>query len=210
MSKDLNPQKALIFRIVHRDNMPSVLDSGLHCRNSRTLDPGYVGIGNPELIDKRHHRIVPRPPGGTLSDYVPFYFTPFSPMLYNIKTGYGGIRKRSNDEIVILASSLLTLNEKKLPFLFTDRHAYLAAAQFYSDLSSLDQIDWTILQKRDFKRGSDDVGKFERYQAEALVHKHLPIDALLGIACYNDVVASSLKAHLAKRGLTVAVATKPT
>ena len=91
MSKDLNPQKALIFRIVHRDNVPWILDHGLHCRNSGSADPNYVEIGNPDLISKRNHHSVPKPPGGTLSDYVPFYFTPFSPMLLNITTGWGGI-----------------------------------------------------------------------------------------------------------------------
>src|ERR1035437_6684336 len=73
MSKDLNPQKALIFRIVHRDNVPWILDHGLHCRNSGNVDPNYVEIGNPDLISKRNHHFVPKPPGGTLSDYVPFY-----------------------------------------------------------------------------------------------------------------------------------------
>jgi ssDNA thymidine ADP-ribosyltransferase, DarT len=109
MSSDLNAQKALIFRIVHRDNVPWMLDNGLHCPNSSIKDVNYVSIGNPELIGKRASRCVPCPPGGTLSDYVPFYFTPWSPMLYNIKTGWGGIRKRPNEEIVILVSSLRRL-----------------------------------------------------------------------------------------------------
>lgn len=210
MSQDLNPQKALIFRITHRDNIPWVLDNGLHCRSSKTTDPRYVEIGNPELIGRRSHRVVHCPPGGTLSDYVPFYFTPFSPMLLNIKTGYGGIPRRGNEEIVILASSLHRLQEKQVPFLFTDRHAYLAAAQFYSDLARLDQIDWPLLQKRDFKRDPEDIDKVERYQAEALVYKRLPIDALLGMVCYSDSVESSLKAQLAERSLTVNILTKPT
>ncbi len=30
-SQTLNPQKALIWRIVHRDNIPWILDNGLHC-----------------------------------------------------------------------------------------------------------------------------------------------------------------------------------
>lgn len=209
MSQDLNPKRALIFRITHRSNMPWVFDHGLHCRYSETLDPNYVDIGNPELIDKRSHHPVQCPPGGTLGDYVPFYFTPFSPMLLNIKTGWGGIRKRANEEIVILASSLHTLRERNVRFLFTDRHAYLQAAQFYSDLARLDQIDWSILQNRDFRKAPDDLGKFERYQAEALVHRYLPIDALRGIVCYSDSVASELKAQIAKRGLTLAIATKP-
>jgi hypothetical protein len=159
---------------------------GLHCKNSQTRDRNYVDIGNLDLISKRDKHPVGPAPSGTLSDYVLFYFTPFSPMLYNIKTGRGGIRKRENREIVIMVSSLHRLTEKGVTFLFTDRHAYLVAAQFYSDLARLDQIDWDMLQRRDFKNDPDDPSKKERYQAEALVHKHLPIEALSGFVCYND------------------------
>ena len=69
----LSPTKALIFRIVHRDNLPWTLDNGLHARNGVKCDPNYRCIGNPELIDKRSRRVVEVHPGGTLSDYVPFY-----------------------------------------------------------------------------------------------------------------------------------------
>jgi hypothetical protein len=99
------------------------------------------------------------------------------------------------------------LQTPKIPFVFTERHAY-PAAQFYSDLALLDQIDWTILQKRDFKLDDKDPTKGERYQAEALVHRHLPIDALLGMACYTPSVAACLKSHVATRGLSIPVAAK--
>ena len=68
MSTNLNPQKTLIFRIVHRDNVPWLLDHGLHAQNGRLVDPHFRNIGNPDLIDKRARRVVPIPPGGTLSD----------------------------------------------------------------------------------------------------------------------------------------------
>lgn len=209
MSKDLTPEKALIFRIIHRDNVPWILDNGLHCKSSNVLDPNFVEIGNRDLISKRDKHPVAPPPSGTLSDYVPFYFTPFSPMMYNIKTGWGGIRQRNNDEIVIMVSSLRTLQAKHIPFLFTDRHAYLVAAQFYSDLARLDQIDWDMLQRRDFRNDPDDPSKKERYQAEALVHKHLPVEALSGLVCYNDDVLKSLNAALAQRNRTMTVVKKP-
>jgi hypothetical protein len=90
----LKPENGLIFRIAHIDNVPWILDHGLHCRNTPERDPNYVEIGNPELIQKRTHRVVPIPPGGVLSDYIPFYFTPHSPMLLNIKTGHNGITQR--------------------------------------------------------------------------------------------------------------------
>lgn len=71
-SQTLTPEKALIFRITHRDNVPWILDNGLHCQSSEILDPGFVGIGNPELISLRPHRHVDISPGGTLADYIPF------------------------------------------------------------------------------------------------------------------------------------------
>src|SRR5687768_4190447 len=90
MTANLNPEKALIFRIVHIDNVRWILkNGGLYCRNSGKRDPKYVNIGDPELIQKRAVRTIPIPPGGTFSDYVAFYFTPFSVMAYKIKTGHG-------------------------------------------------------------------------------------------------------------------------
>jgi hypothetical protein len=86
-------------------------------------------------------------------------------MMYNIKTGRGGVRKRGNQEIVILVSSLHRVAQLQLPFLFTDRHAYLKTAQFFSDLGDLAKIDWQILQRRDFKHDPENPGKFEQYQA---------------------------------------------
>jgi hypothetical protein len=208
MIRDLRSDKAFIFRIVHRNNLAWVLQHGVHCRSTPNADPAFVDIGNMELINKRNGREIPLPPGGTLSDYVPFYFTPRSPMLYNIKTGYK-VRQRPNEEIVILVSTLYKIREVGLSFLFTDRHAYLQTAEFHNDLARLDVIDWDILQRSDFKRDNDDLGKFERYQAEALVHAHVPIAALVGIACCNESVAVDLRAQIAAAGIDLKVAATP-
>lgn len=203
MSKELlNPEKALIFRIVHKDNIGPILEDGCHCRS--TMDgKKYMEIGNSELIQKRVARAVPSDPGGTLSDYVPFYFTPYSPMLYNIKTGYNGVPQRPMQDILILVSSLHHLKDKKIPFVFSDRHAYLRTAQFSNDLADLDWIIWPSLQIRDFKR--DDADKFEKYQAEALIHKHVPLIGLLGIACYNDEVKSDIEVASGKHKAAIKV-----
>ena len=184
---NLNADKALIWRIVHRDNLPWLLAHGLHCRSAAEQDPNYLNIGNIELIDKRAHRVVPLAPGGTLSDYVPFYFTPFSVMMMNIRSGRS-VAQRANDEIVILVSSVHRVRAMGIPILFTDAHAYPPATRFFDDPASLGEIDWGILQARDFKRDLDDPRKLERYQAEALVHRHLPVQGLLGIVCYTDAL----------------------
>ena len=209
MLTDLRPDKAYIFRIVHRGNLAWILQHGIHARSARLADPDYVDIGNPDLIGKRKGRSVPAPPGGTLSDYVPFYFTPRSPMLLNIKSGFHGVKQRSNEEIVILVSSLFKFRDSKLKFLFTDRHAYVQTAEFHSDLARLDVIDWRILRDSDFKRDNEDLGKFERYQAEALVFQHVPVAAFLGIACCNSGVAARLQAQVTAAGVGLKVAATP-
>jgi hypothetical protein len=108
----------------------------------------------------------------------------------------------------MMVSSLHRLSEGGVQFLFTDRHAYLVAAQFYSDLERLDQIDWDMLQRRDFKNDPDDPSKKERYQAEALVYKHMPVDALSGFVCYNDDALNAVTAALTARRLTTKVIKK--
>ena len=209
--KDLNPQRARIFRVVHISNLPSILDhGGLQCQNSADRDPAYVNIGNSSLIDKRMRRYVPIPPGGPLSDYIPFYFTPFSIMMYNIKTGYGGITRRDNTDIVMFVSSIHRLDELGVPFVFTNQHAYAVDTEFYNDLQHLGEIDWQLLQRRDFKTDDNDPGKQLRYQAEALIHKYMPLKAILGIVCVNDVVRGSLESLLDQRSIELAVRSMPT
>ena len=204
-SQTLNPQKALIWRIVHRDNIPWILENGLHCGNSQVQSPHWVHIGNPELTDKRASHPVAVGAGGYLNDYVPFYFTPFSPMMKNIHSGYGGIKQRPNDEIVILVSNLYKVQAMGLPFVFTDGHAYYAWSNFYTNLADLGKIDWPILQARDFRRDPNDPAKFERYQAEALVHKHCPIQALEGMVCYTENTKALLDNWLRERNLNMSV-----
>lgn len=206
---NLNPEKALIWRIVHRDNLPWVLDHGLHCKNSDVQDPNYVAIGNADLIDRRSHRVVPVAPGGMLSHYVPFYFTPFSPMMYNIYTGRGEVAQRRNEEICILVSTLHKVQQLGLPFVFTDRHAYPQLAKYFNGVENLNEIDWPLLQARNFKRNPDDPEQIERYQAEALVHDHLPVTGLVGIICYTDAVKNNLDRQIQERNLKMDVRVMP-
>ena len=130
-------------------------------------------------------------------------------MLYNIKTGHNGVTKRPMQEIAILVSSLREVHKQGITFVFSDRHAYLQAAEFYNDLDRLDQIDWPRLQARDFRRDPDDPGKVERYQAEALIYQHLPLAAILGIICYRDEERIKIEEECGKLRVAKQVLYKP-
>lgn len=210
MSAKLNPDKALIFRITHRGNLGWILRHGLHCASSAVLDPNFITIGHPQLIAKRPQRMIPIPPHGNPSDYIPFYFTPWSPMLLNIKTGYNGIQRRTNAEIAIIVTSLYQLARMNIPFVFSDRHAFLASARFSAAVADLPHwIAWDILQARDFKADPEHPETFERYMAEALIHRHLPISACLGIVCHDQASAAPVRTQLAQQEFELPVHVKP-
>jgi hypothetical protein len=210
MPLDLTPERGLLFRITHVANLPWLLANGLHCANGDAADPNFVAIGNPDLIGKRTGRAAPVPPGGGLSDYVPFYFTPKSPMLLNIKTGWNGITQRPNEDIAILISSCRAMRENGAAVLFTDRHAYTATAAWSGNPDDLaTMIDWDILRRHDFARDDLYPDKMERYQAEALVHRHVPAGALHGIGCVSEAVKPAIEAQIRAAGVALDVFVRP-
>ena len=210
MPLDLTPKLGLLFRITHVANIPWLLANGLHAPNGAMADPNFVAIGNPDLIDKRTHKRVPVPPGGTLPDYIPFYLTPKSIMLLNIKTGWNGIKQRPNGDIAILVSSCAEMAKSGVAMLYTDRHAYTATASWSDKAADLaTMIDWKILREHDFARSDDYPDKKERYQAEALAHRHVPPGALLGIGCVDDPIKRAIETYVGVAGLKIRVVVRP-
>lgn len=184
----LTPDEALIFRVTHVNNVAWVLEHGLQCKASTVQDPSFVTIGHPELIQRRPLRPVPAGPRGTLDQYIPFYFTPLSVMLYNIRTGWNGMTRRAPQELVFLVASLRTLHRAGIAFVFSDRHAFLLWAKFETSLDELVHLPWTYWQRRDFKHDPNRPEKKERYQAEALIHRYMPAEHIDAIVCSDEHV----------------------
>lgn len=196
----INQEKALIWRITHIHNLEWILDSGLYSGNSDKKSKNWISIDNQTIIERRNKIRVPLTPYGVLNDYISFYFTPFSPMMLNIHHGRG-VKQQENEDIIILVSSLNILTKMKIPFVFTDGHACYSWSNFYSKLEDLDKINWTILQNRDFKRDQDNPKKFEQYQAEALIYQSCPIEAIIGIICFNEKIKKYIENELSIRNL---------
>lgn len=201
----ISPERALLFRITHRDNVAHLLRHGMQCRSSTVFDSNFVTIGNPDIIDRRKGWPVDVPPGGVLADYVPFYFTPRTPMLYNIVTGHNGLTLRMRSEIVVLVTSLDRLEELELPYVIADRNAVLVSATFTSGRAGLAGLRWDNWQGSDFKRDDGDPAKIEQYQAEALVHKSLPPSALRAIITYDSGTQATVAQAVSDAGLSTPV-----
>lgn len=130
-------------------------------------------------------------------------------MLLNIKTGYGGVRKRENEEIVIIVSSIDLWVQNNVRFLISDRHAYIDYAEFSDNKAGLAKIDFDLLRSKNFKRDPERPDKFDKYQAEALARSHVPVDAILELVCCNPTQVARLQSIVMPHHPNLDVTCKP-
>lgn len=177
-----------VFHITHVANLASMAEHGLLC-DSSVVDLGepprsiaYVGIKAIRAATE-----VLCGPGGTLADYVPFYFAPRSPMLYTIHRGNVPGAEGEQHNIVHMVFSADELFEA-YECVFTDGHAIMGLSNFYDDLAHLDQIDWEVMKAQYWSQ--DGTGEMRRRrQAEFLVHGHVPWSMVRAIGVHDAKVA---------------------
>jgi hypothetical protein len=200
-----------IYHITHIRNLPLILQHGcLWCDNEKAakqLNP--VGIAHEHIKRRRAARIVPVSRGGTLADYVPFYFAPRSPMLYTINRGNVEGYREGQRPVLHLVSSTERVEASGLPFAFTNGHAEMLPSSFYEDLADLDKIDWKIMKATFWNDTPEDGNRKWRRQAEFLVHNHFPVGLIAGIGVISQKMVESVKQILAETEHQIQVAARP-
>ena len=111
--------KTFVFRIISIQNLEIELTKGLFCKNAGKNDKGYVSIGSQEVIGRRDTAIVKCYPDSVVNDYVPFYFSIRTPMLYNIITGHG-VPKKPQEDIIYLCCKLTELATDDFQWCYTN------------------------------------------------------------------------------------------
>jgi hypothetical protein len=142
-------------------------------------------------------RKVPLEPGGVLSDYVPFYFAPRSPLLYAIERRNADY-KGGQQPIIHLVSSAEAVSGWKpaIDWMFTEGHAGVAFSRFFDRLDDLDRVDWGVMRGRYWADTDDDPDRVRRRQAEFLVHKFFPWTLVSEIGVCNTAIAEKVQGIL--------------
>jgi hypothetical protein len=188
----VEPEKIDVYRIIPIENLESDLRNGLFAKNYAPEDPGRTIIGNAEIILERDNREVPCFPGTTVNDYVPFYFSTRTPMLYNILTGRG-VPKRNQEDIIYLCCSLKDLT-KNSQWCFTDGNAAKKLTKYYCILKpGIPEIDWEAVQSTDFRMETDHGDRIRKKHAEFLVKEHVSPNKIHSIIVYNEGVKSKVE-----------------
>lgn len=203
-------KKIGIFRIIPIENLESDLQNGLFARNSASYDVMRKDIGNKEIIEERNNRVVKCFPGTVVNDYVPFYFSVRTPMLYNIKTGKG-VPMRFQKDIVYLCGKLIDFANDEFQWCFTDGNAAKKITRFFNNISDLDRIDWRSIISTDFRtdNADGDEDRIRKKHAEFLVKDHVPTNRVKAIAVFSQQVKLEVEKIVENCTLKIPVIVKP-
>jgi hypothetical protein len=174
------PDVVWIYHITDLENLPKILDSGGLLSDKAVAGLGHTIIGHDHIKLRRLTEIrVPSCEGAFVGEFVPFYFCPRSPMLFAINRGNTGRPAGCQRTIVHLVSKFEFGASLGRPWAISDGNAGAFHAQFLSDASALDGLDWEAIKASDWR------GKQHQKQSEFLVKEFFPWDGFIGIGCFD-------------------------
>ena len=203
------PATIWLYRITHIQNMEYDIKHGLHIAKSPYANPGYLQIGDSTLIDYRKEITAPDPPGGTLSDYIPFYFGPRSPMLFQVATGWEDIQQYPQEDIIYYISSVPVIKEHQLEYFYTDGHARSLTSMPYTNDDGFQKLDWDAIYSVNWRSDETDLRRKEKKQSEFLIKNHVPVSCIEYISVYNKAAEQKVVALLTKQELKIPVRISP-
>jgi hypothetical protein len=178
----------LVYHITHIDNLDGIIQSnGLWCDRERNRQ-GFesINIAYNELKERRMVTSVRVYEGKTLGDFVPFYFTNRSPMLFAIHKGTVESYPGTQNEIIYLVSTVKNLMNCRRRWCFTNGHAVEALSEYFTDISDLVRIDSEVIESWSWHKKENDPDRKRRKQAEFLVEDSVPLDVFTEIGVINE------------------------
>ena len=196
------PNLVQLYHITHVDNLIGIINNGgllANCQIQR-CSINFKNIAYDGIQDRRAFTNVPCGPGGTLHDYIPFYFAPRSPMLYTIHRGNVPGYSGGQADIIYIISNVNVVVENSLKYVFTDGHGIMAWSEFYDDLNRLNEVDWGIMNSKYWNDTIDHPDRKRKRQAEFLVYQNMPWNCLTHIAVISPRVKIKVENSLPVNG----------
>lgn len=218
------PRPVRIFHITAIDNLPMICQHEALWSKAKSTGLGitYNNIAHKGAQSTRANKEVINPPGGSIHDYVPFYFAPRSPMLSAIHNGRVEGCKYSQTDIIYFE---LTIEEAyrsgMREYIFFDRNATIAYSKPSTDLKQLHTlIDWELLTEQPSLDGYCKffhavptnpryTQRLEKRMAEFLIKEQVPLTWGVRIGVANQTKAQEVNAILRRFALDLPVVVMP-
>lgn len=181
-----------IYHITHLDNLPGIVaqDALLADTSIRTraLNPRSIAYGH--IKERRSRTRVTIGPRGTVSDYVPFYFCPRSPMLYAIRQGQVEGYPGGQAQVLHLVADAESIEASGAHCVHTDGNAASQPLRFYPGTSGLaSALSWDVINSANWANTIDDNDRKRRKQAEFLVWQSVPWHTIVQIGVIDETMA---------------------
>ncbi len=184
------------------ENLAGIVAGGLQSDAMvRASSQTVVEVGDPAIKRRRRGQPVGCGAGGYVGDYVPMYFAAQTSMSFLLhKQGM------SFERVIYLQTSVERVQTLGLTWAVSNRNAAQALAQFTDDAVELDtHVDWAVIRSSSWGRTDDDPDRPARRQAELLVHRVLPWEAVERVVTKTAAVATEARSILDAAGRSVAI-----
>ena len=194
-----------LYRMVHIDNIPHILQYGITRATSKYCNPDYVSIGDLSLIKNRKQTVLSvKGKNINIGDFIPFYFWLKMPMLYVIQHGYNNTKQIDTEDIVYIVVSLKDLIKTDKNYYFTDGHAKDKLTKTFdnSDINNIENLlDWKSIRAEQWSGDGIDTEVKRKKQAEFLYSDDITPDYIVGYACSNENAKAKLVSFGVKQDL---------
>jgi len=216
------PNPVRLFHITAIDNLTAICQRGAMVSKNAGASQGinYQNIAHAGAQTARAVTSVPNPPGGSIHDYVPFYFAPRPPMLSAIHNGNVEGCSLKQDDILHFETTVDCVTANNAEFVFYDRNATKSYSVAFTDLSKLaTEVAWDLITEEPkldgfckyfFDRHTPEkyIDRMERRQAEFLLKHVVHLSAMTRIGVINESKAEIVRNILAETGVNLQVVVK--
>ena len=184
-----------VFHFTTLDHLPAILQYGLLAINEqRRRGLPVRAIAGPPVIAHRSKTVVPAEPGGTLLDYVPFYFSNLTHMLLIVISN-----KVVDEQRVLHIEMPLTLLDR-YPAVFTDGPTIPGSEpSFFTDPTDLQKLNWQAIDMPAWQQSA--ISLRSPRLAELLVHRHVPIHEATRIIVWDNETADTVRRLFDQNGV---------
>lgn len=175
------------YHFTHIKNLESILKNGFLSTNEKDrLGIGHEDVANGNIQETRHNMNVPINPGGTVHDYVPFYFCTRNPMLLSL------VLSKNIDQMFMIFFAVPIDKILDPNVIFTDKAANTSIPpNFYTNPNDLDKLKWDVITSPNWMPKTDTEKR--QKMAETLVYKSMPITDVDSIVVWSEPIKKMVK-----------------
>jgi hypothetical protein len=129
-------------------------------------------------------------------------------MLFQLHTGRVDGYNEGQQPLIYMVSTVQTVQQAGLSFVFSDGHGIAAFTDWYDDLGNLDKVDWTAVNARYWHDTVEDMDRQRRKQAEFLVYQFCPWSVVQKIGVLNRTIAGRVETILDQHGMDLTIEEK--